>query len=140
MADEPPDDDDLRRAIQHPAETRQVDGVIPFTRPAHDALNQRIADYADDLVEESARVARRRHSPDIVSISDVELAIEHLGIQPRRRRARMVGTIGALLLGAALGNVLQIAGASTVSQESALATFIFGTIGAAMTVFGYLRD
>ena len=45
-----------------------------------------------------------------------------------------------MLLGAALGNVLQMAGSPTVSQESALLTFTFGTIGAAMAVFGFTRD
>ena len=52
----------------------------------------------------------------------------------------MVGTVGAMLLGAALGNVLQIVGSPTVSAESAVLTFTFGTIGAAMTVVGYMRD
>jgi hypothetical protein len=45
-----------------------------------------------------------------------------------------------LLLGAALGNALQIAGAPQVAADGALLTFAAGAIGAVMTVFGFVRD
>jgi hypothetical protein len=114
--------------------------VASRSRRPYQALNRRISEYTDDLVEESIRVAGRRHSPEIVSASDVERAIDHLGIRPRRRQAQGIGSIGALLLGAAIGNVLQIAGMPTVTPESTVLTFVCGVAGASMMVYGYLRD
>jgi len=139
MAEAPPDDEGDLSSGPRSSGLRRPSGGIPFTSSAYQALNQRISEYTNNLVEESIRVAGRRHSPDVVSASDVERASEHLGIQPRRRRAQGVGTVGALLLGAALGNILQIAGAPTVSAESAVLTFACGVVGAATMVYGYMR-
>lgn len=136
MAEGPPEDDD---ELERTHSQHTVAG-IPFTSSAFEALNQRISEYTDDLVEESVRVARHQHSPDVVSASDVERAIEHLNIQARDRVARFVGTVGSILLGAAVGNVLQIIGASSVTPESAVLTFVCGVIGVAMTMFGFLRE
>jgi hypothetical protein len=136
---EPPEDD-LLRAIRRAEENQRSAGSIPFTPPAYDELNRRIADYIGELVDESIRVARRRHSPDIVSTSDVERASDHLGLRSRNRRAQIIGSLGSLLFGAALGNALQFAGAPQIAAESALLTFGLGAVGAAMTMLGFVWD
>lgn len=114
MADGSPDEDaDLAR----PSVSFQADeaGTTPFSSQASLELRTRIARYADDLIEESVRVAKRRGSSDVVSVADVERASEHLGLRPRSRRARVFGSIGSILFGAALGNALQIVGAQQIS-------------------------
>jgi len=85
-------------------------------------------------------VAKRRGSPDVVSVSDVERAGENLGLRPRSRRIQTIGSIGSILFGPALGNVLQIAGTRQTASENALRTFAVGTVGAAMTICGFVRD
>ena len=76
----------------------------------------------------------------MVSVSDIGRAIENLAVRPRDHRSHILGTLGALLLGAALGNILQIAGAPQITFESALLTFVAGIVGAAMTALGFVRD
>ncbi len=115
-------------------------GTTAFCPRASQALRTRISQYAGDLFDESVRVAKRHGSTNVVSVSDVERASEHLGVRPRGRRAQVIGSIGSTLFGAALGNTLQIAGASQVSSENALLTFAVGTIGVAMAIFGFVRD
>jgi hypothetical protein len=140
---EPGDEDGLNHAVER-LEQRLAEagasGVSPFTPQAYDLLRRRVAEYIDELVDEAIRVAKRRPSSDVVSTADVNRASEHLGTRPRSRRGQIIGSVGSLLLGAALGNALQIAGQAQTTPESALLTFGVGAVGAAMTVFGFVRD
>lgn len=76
---EPPANDALNRATDQ-LERRLAEinafGVSPLTPQAYDLLKRRVAEYIDELVDESVRVARRRPSSDVVSTADVNRASE----------------------------------------------------------------
>ena len=139
MADSPPEDDPLqtiRRAerIVHEA------GSPPFTPAAYDLLRSRIDSYIVALIEESIRVAKRQHSPDMISVSDVDRASRNLGLGVVSRRAKIMNAVGSLLIGAALGNAIQFVGAQQVTSVNALATLGVGLVGAVMMSTGLLQD
>src|SRR6266540_6137842 len=115
MAEYPPDQEEPQGSA----------GSVPFTPGAYDELRSRVDHYARELVSEAARIARRRHPDDAVSISEIERACDNLrvGVRPRNRTLQIIGTLGGVLLGAATGNVLQIAGSQLISAESILLTF-----------------
>src|SRR3954454_1695899 len=122
MADEPPDDEDAPRlAIRRPAPGEEPHvGSVPFTDAASEELNRLIDVYADNLVDMAVRTARERDSREIISAGDVRQASQRLAVRSRSVWPQVVGTLGGLLLGAALGNVFQIAGSPVVTPESAL--------------------
>ena len=139
MADTPPDED-VDAAIRQ-VEKRILDSdAAPFTPQAYDQLKSQIAGYISELVDESARVARRHGSTDVISAADVKRASEHLGVRPRQRRYQVIGSFGSLLLGAAVGNALQIVGTQQIASETALLTFGVGAFGTALTVLGLVRE
>jgi hypothetical protein len=141
MDDRPADaEDDPQQAIRRSEGVRHPSGPIPFTDAAYEELTQRAAAYAEDLVRESTRMARWRDSPDIVSVGDVRRASQRLYPRSRGVWRPAAGSLGGLLLGAVLGNVLQIAGASGVTQENILLTICFSIVGTALIVVGLVRD
>jgi histone H3/H4 len=139
VAETPPTRDGDRRQPLPRTEFRASD-PLPITADAERLLAEYVGEYASGLTEEAARVAHRRGASDVVSDADVRRAAEKLGAPPRTRRIRFVGTTGSLLLGAAIGNALQIASAPQVTPEGALLTFAAGAFGAAMMVLGFVRD
>ncbi len=140
MADRDPEfEDALRRALRIAEATRSLEAPIPFTDAAYEELSYRTSSYIGDLVDVSFRITRAGDARE-VSAADVRRASERLSARPHNRRSQVVGALGGLLLGAAIRNVLQILGASTVTTESAALTFVCGVVGTAMMTLGFVRD
>src|SRR5438034_2616395 len=76
---------------------------LPFSAAAFAVLKKRIAEYINELVTESSKIARR-HQADDVSAAHVQQAGEYLiaSSGKRRYRHRHLGTIGGILFGGAL--------------------------------------
>lgn len=117
-------------AIVSEAELRLEDvDPGPFSPQAFRVLKIRVSDYVRVLVLESARVARRRRE-DVISASHVEQASDHLVANSAGRWLRHPGTIGGILLGAALSNFLAMASSGQYSATGVLVSATLGMAGA----------
>ncbi len=73
----------------------------PFSTTAFSTLKAKIAQHITELVNESIKVSKR-HQVDTVSAAHVEKASEYLVSSSTRRVYRHLGTVGGILLDAAL--------------------------------------
>jgi hypothetical protein len=111
----------------------------PFSTAAFFKLQERIEQHIDDLVIESARIMSR-HQADTISAAYVSQASENLVIGRRQRLFTIVGTLGGVLLGAAVSSFVEMAKSATVTTPQALTASILGVIGAIMIVVQFARE
>ncbi len=111
----------------------------PFSHAAFSILKAKIAQYLSELIAESIKISKR-HQADTVSAAHVERASDYLVSSTTRRFFRHLGTVGGILLGASLSNIL----AMTVSaQYSTLGTLVsagLGIIGAFLIALHIAKD
>ena len=134
MSDDP--ESDLAGDLDHvagPTASRP-----PFSVPAYEVLRARIAEYISDLVTESARLARRSRADDI-SATHVQRAAEHLTSASRGRLSRHLGTVGGIMLGGALSNILSMTLENKYGATGILVTTGIAIVGAAL-VAGHLAN
>jgi hypothetical protein len=126
--------------VSQEAETR-LRGIdpAPFSTAAFEALTARISQYMKELVNESIKVSKR-HRADTVSAAHVERASEYLVSSAGRRFFRHVGTLGGILLGASLSNLMAM---SVQAQYTGMGTMLsagLGIVGAFMIALHIARD
>lgn len=80
----------------------------PFTPSAFRLLQDSIDEFIVDLLDESFRIAKR-HKSEVVSANYVEAAGTYLVASRARRVFRHMGTVGGILLGGSLSNILAMA-------------------------------
>lgn len=111
----------------------------PFSHAAFSILKAKISQYIGELTTEAIKVSKR-HQADTVSAAHVERASDYLVSSTTRRFFRHLGTVGGILLGASLSNIL----AMTVSgQYSTLGTLVsagLGIIGAFLIALHIAKD
>ncbi|HEY0558320.1 MAG TPA: hypothetical protein VGG20_28980 [Thermoanaerobaculia bacterium] len=100
-----------------------------FSPQAFSELKVRVAMYIRALITDSARIAKRRRS-DSISIADIEAASDHLGFTAGRRWLRHTGTVGGILLGAALSNFLAMTTANQYNATGVIASAVMAVAGA----------
>jgi hypothetical protein len=105
--------------------------ISPFTPEAYTSLKIRISEYVTDLVTESSRLAKRDRLDNISAIQ-VQRANERLVSSTGKRIFRHIGTIGGILLGAALSQALAMTLGNQYTAISVVASLILGVIGAFM--------
>jgi histone H3/H4 len=110
-----------------------------FSPQAYRSLRQQVSDYIRDLITESGKEARR-HQADTVSRSHVQRAGQYLVTGSGRRMTRHLGTFGGLLLGSAIGQYLQMAGAGQFPMTGTLIAGGIGAVGAVMLGFHIAKD
>lgn len=125
--------DDLKR-ITGPDDDRP-----PFSVHAYVVLRTTIVEYVSDLVTESARIARRSRADDI-SAAHVQRAAEHLTSATRRRFFRHLGTIGGIMLGGAISNILSMTLENRYGSAGILITTGIAIIGAALVASHIAND
>lgn len=110
---------------------RHVDALDsgPFSSQAFQALKMKVSGYVRALVVESARISRRR-GEDVISASHVEQASDYLVTSSSRRWLRHLGTVGGILLGAALSNFLAMTSSSQYSTTGVVVSAALAIIGA----------
>ena len=111
----------------------------PFSVPAYEILRTRIAEYISDLVTESARIAKRSRADDI-SATHVQRAAEHLTGTTRGRFFRHLGTVGGIMLGGALSNILSMTLENRYGPAGILITTGVAIIGAALVAAHIAND
>lgn len=132
-----PDPDRETNAFLEEAE-RRLAGMDPrpFSPQAFQALTVRISAYVRSLTVEAAKIAGR-HRADVISAAHVQEANDYLVTNSSRRWFKHLGTVGGILLGAALSNFLSMTtsdhyGAVGVATSALLA--ITGAFGVALHI------
>lgn len=122
--------DDHTRAIVSQAEAH-LKGVdaSPFSPHAFGTLRSKISEFVVELVNESIKVSKR-HRADTVSAAHVERAAEYLVSSTSRRFYRHLGTVGGILLGAALSNILAMTLAGQYTGGGTILSVALGVVGA----------
>ena len=128
-----PDDDQPKR-FAGPVSDRP-----PFSAHAYNVLAAKVEEYISDLATESALIARRS-SADIISATHVQRAAEHISRATRGRFYRHVGTVGGIMLGGALSNLLSMTLENRYGAAGILITTGFAIIGTALVAAHIVND
>lgn len=118
------------RAVVSEAEAH-LEGVdaSPFSPHAFGTLRSKISEFVMELVNESIKVSKR-HRADTVSAAHVERAAEYLVSSTSRRFYRHLGTVGGILLGAALSNILAMTLTGLYTGGGTILSVVLGVVGA----------
>ncbi len=111
----------------------------PFSPPAFSLLKAKIAQHVNELVNESVKVSKR-HRADTVSAAHVERASEYLVSSTSRRVYRHLGTLGGILLGAALSNILAMTLVGQYTGAGTILSATLGIVGAFMIALHIAKD
>ena len=111
----------------------------PFSPPAFRTLKEKIAQHINELINESVKVSNR-HRADTVSAAHVERASEYLVTSTSRRVYRHLGTVGGILLGAALSNILAMTIAGQYTGGGTIVSASLGIVGAFMIALHIAKD
>lgn len=114
-------------------------GPSPFSAPAFENLKDKIARYIAEVIAESVKVAKR-HRADTVSAAHVDQASDYLVSDASRRFFRHIGTIGGILLGASISNLLTMVTANQYSATSIGVTTALAIVGAFMIALHIAKD
>lgn len=126
MAEQDRNIDPIIQEAEH--QLANVDSA-PFSAQAFHLLKVKISSYVRSLISESGRISRRRRA-DIISAAHVEEASDYLVTSSSHRWFRHVGTVGGILLGAALSNFLSMTTASQYSGIGVTVSALLAIIGA----------
>jgi len=111
----------------------------PFSSPAFDVLKEKISQFITELVNESIKISKRFRS-DTISAAHVERACEYLLISSSRRIFRHIGTIGGILLGASISNILSMATAEKYTTWGTLLSVGFCVLGSFMIAIHIAKE
>lgn len=111
----------------------------PFSPPAFRVLKAKVSEYVVELVNESVKVSRR-HVADTVSAAHVERAAQYLVASTSHRLYKHLGTVGGILLGAALSNLLAMVLAGQYTGQGTILSAAFGITGAFLIAMYIAKD
>ena len=131
--------DNVHKAVQQAEKQLQDIDSTPFSPSAFTTLKAKIGQYVIDLVNESVKVSKRYRS-DTVSSAHVERACEYLISSTSGRFFRHLGTVGGILLGAALSNILAMTLKGQYTGGGTIVSAAFGIIGAFMIALHIAKD
>lgn len=139
MSSSPSQDDTARTIVQKAEAQLGTVDPSPFSPPAFTTLRDKIGQYVTDLVNESVKVSKR-HQADTVSAAHVERASEYLVSSTSHKIYRHLGTVGGVLLGAALSNILAMSLAGQYSGGGTILSASLGIVGAFMVALHVAKD
>jgi hypothetical protein len=132
-------EEEVRAVVHQVNEQIQDLEPSPFSPPAFATLKDKIGQYVIELVNESINVSKR-HRADIVSSAYVERASEYLVSSTTGRLYRHLGTVGGILLGAALSNILAMTLAGRYTGGGTILSAALGIGGAFMIALHIAKD
>jgi histone H3/H4 len=116
----------------------QIDQTT-FSPSAFATLKDKIGEYIENLVNESVKVSKR-HRADTVSSAHVQRAAEYLVAITSRRFFRHLGTVGGIILGASLSNILSMVGNNSLTSLGVLVSVALVIVGASMITLHIGKD
>lgn len=134
-----PPTEDLQRIIETADAQLQHLNPSPFSPAAFTRLKDKISEYIVQLVSESIKISKR-HQADTVSAAHVERAGEYLISSTTRRLFRHVGTMGGVLLGAALSNFLSMATTDVYTPRGIFISAGLAIAGSFMVALHFGKD
>lgn len=136
----PPNTEEQANTVRQTADA-QLDDIdsSPFSPQAFSTLKAKIAQHMTELVNESIKVSKR-HRADTVSAAHVERASEYLVSSTSRSIYRHLGTVGGILLGAALSNILAMTLAGQYTGGGTILSAALGMIGAFMIALHIAKE
>lgn len=118
----------------------EIDDTSPFSPAAYARLREKIVEHITQLVAESVKVSKR-HQSDTVSAAHIERASEYLVSSSTRRIFKHLGTVGGILLGAAVYTFLSMAtSARQFSIQGTLISATLGIVGAFLVALHMAKD
>ena len=120
------------------ARLQGLDGS-PFSPAAFRLLKEKIGEHLTELVTESIKVSKG-YQADTVSAAYVERASEYLVTTTGGRLHRHVGTVGGILLGAALSTLLTMTIVGQFTKGGTLLSVCIGIMGAFMVALHIAKD
>ena len=112
----------------------------PLTPQAFQVLTSLIDMFIADIVDESLKIARR-HRSEVVSSSHVYAANDYLIAGKPRRLFRHMGTVGGILLGGSLSNILAMAQVgSSFPVLGTLVSVAVGLVGTFLVAMHIAKD
>jgi len=114
-------------------------GPKPFSPQAFEALEHTIDWFSQELAEQSIKVSKR-HRADNVAESHVETAAGYLLGNAPSRIFRHLGTIGGVLLGAALSSLLTLITTNVFTPFSVGLIVVLAIIGAFLMAVHMARE
>ncbi|NNJ84100.1 MAG: hypothetical protein HKP13_04060 [Gammaproteobacteria bacterium] len=133
--------EETAQSVVQQAEGQLLQSADPssFSPSAFTTLETRIGQYISELVSESIKVSKR-HQADTVSAAHVERANEYLVTNTSRRIYRHLGTVGGVLLGAALSHIPTMSSAGRYTSEETVLSAALGIVGAFMIALHMAKD
>lgn len=112
----------------------------PFTENALAQLRATVNEFIADLINESFRIAKR-HRSEVVSVRYVESAATYLVASRARRIFRHFGTIGGILVGGSLSNILAMAqNSQALPVVGSLVSVAVGIVGTFLVAIHIAKD
>lgn len=139
MSIESNQEEQVRDVIENAEKKLQGINPSPFSPPAFSTLKYKIAQHMTDLINESIKVSKR-HRADTVSAAHVERASEYLVSSTSRSVYRHLGTVGGILLGAALSNILAMTLSAQYTGGGTIVSVTLGIAGAFMIALHIAKE
>ncbi|WP_437783411.1 hypothetical protein [Sorangium sp. So ce1097] len=111
----------------------------PFSEGAYLILREATSQYVTDVAFLSADLAKREQA-DVISASHIRRATEFLVSNPRRRYAKHLGTVGGILLGASLSQVLAMLQANQFTIWPVVGSALLGIVGSFLVAIQVVRE
>ncbi len=129
------DDMDEKMILVSKEQLEELDNR-PFSKKAFNLLNHKVSTYISDLISESSKNSRREKL-DGISETHVEKASSYLIAKSRSKIKNLLGTIGGILLGATVSNVVTILSSNSagISTTNVVATIILAIVGSFLIAF-----
>lgn len=120
---------------------RNLQGVdqTPFTETAFLRFKENVSSYISQLFVESIKTARRHHS-ETVSTSDVDRASQYLVSSSGHKIYKHLGTIGGILLGAGVSNLLSMVTTNQFNLNGIIVTVVLAVIGSFLVALHMARE
>ena len=106
-----------------------------------EALKARIVEFTCHVVGGASEARKRRGEDDRVSTADVESAVRRLYREPSRSSTRrMLQTVGGVLLGAGVAEVIAVLSTGTFSKQRFIVVLGLTCVGVVLTAMAIVGD
>jgi F0F1-type ATP synthase assembly protein I len=113
--------------------------ALPFSAAALEELKIRIDGYMVDVVSDARRIARRQQA-DVISPAYVRQASDSLVARKGRRQFALAGSVGGMLIGAALPSLLDAAAGKPTPPIQIVGSAILGMLGTFLIAVQFFRE